>query len=59
MSRSDAEWKFHWQGSWDGKVHGADMGPISGRQDPGRPHAGLMNFPIWGDKYIIGIAGAP
>ena len=24
----------------DGKVHGANMGPIWGRQDPGGPHAG-------------------
>ena len=23
------------------------MGPISGRQDPGGPHVGLMNFPVW------------
>ena len=30
------------------KVHGANMGPIWGRQDPGRPHVGPMNFAIWG-----------
>ena len=30
-----------------GKVHGANMGPIWGRQDPGEPHAGPMNFAIW------------
>ena len=29
------------------KVHGADMGPIWGRQDPGGPHVGPMNFAIW------------
>ena len=29
------------------KVHGANMGPISGRQDPGGPHVGPMNFGIW------------
>ena len=29
------------------KVHGANMGPIWGRQDPGGPHAGPMNFAIW------------
>ena len=23
------------------------MGPIWGRQDPGGPHAGHMNFSIW------------
>ena len=31
----------------DSKVHGANMGPIWGRQDPGGPHGGLMNFAIW------------
>ena len=31
----------------DSKVHGAKMGPIWGRQDPGRPHDGSMNFAIW------------
>ena len=32
----------------DSKVHGANMGPIWGRQDPGGPHVGPMNFAIWG-----------
>ena len=32
----------------DNKVHGADMGPIWGRQDPGGPHVGPMNNVIWG-----------
>ena len=27
----------------DSKVHGANMGPIWGRQDPGGPHVGPMN----------------
>ena len=31
----------------DGKVHGANMGPTWGRQDPGEPHVGPMNFAIW------------
>ena len=31
----------------DSKVHGANMGPIWGRQDPGGPHVGPMNLPIW------------
>ena len=31
----------------DGKVHGAKMGPIWGRQDPIGPHVGPMNFVIW------------
>ena len=29
------------------KVHGANMGPIWGRQDPGGPHVGPLNFAIW------------
>ena len=32
----------------DSKVHGAHMGPIRGREDPGVPHVGPMNFAIWG-----------
>ena len=31
----------------DSKVHGANMGPIWGRQGRGGPHAGPMNFAIW------------
>ena len=31
----------------DSKVHGANMGPIWGRQDPGGPNVGPMNFAIW------------
>ena len=37
----------------DSKVRGGNMGPIWGRQDPGGPHVGPMNFhganmgPIW------------
>ena len=31
----------------DSKVHGANMGPILSRQDPGGPHVGPMNFAIW------------
>ena len=31
----------------DSKVHGANMGPIWGREDPGGPHVGPMNFAIW------------
>ena len=30
----------------DSKVHGANMGSITGRQDPGGPHVGPMNFTI-------------
>ena len=31
----------------DNKVNGANMGPIWGRQDPGGPHVGPMNFAMW------------
>ena len=31
----------------DSKVHGVNMGSIWGRQDPGGPHVGPMNFAIW------------
>ena len=31
----------------DSKVHGSNMGSIWGRQDPGGPHVGPMNFAIW------------
>ena len=33
----------------DSKVGGANMGPIWGRQDPGGPHVGAMNFTILAD----------
>ena len=29
------------------KVHGANVGPIWGRQDTGGPHVGPMNLAIW------------
>ena len=31
----------------DSKIHGANMGPIWVRQDPGGPHVGPINFAIW------------
>ena len=31
----------------DSKIYWANMGPIWGRQDPGGPHVGSMNFAIW------------
>ena len=30
----------------DSKVHGANMGPIWGRQDPGGPYVGPMNLVV-------------
>ena len=38
-----------WLNVPDNKVHGANMGPIWGRQDPGGPHVGPINFAIWGN----------
>ena len=32
----------------DSKFHGANMGPILGRQDPGGPRIGPMNLAIRG-----------
>ena len=39
---------LYWQkrNSPDSKVHGVNMGPIWGRQDPGGAHVGLMNLAI-------------
>ena len=37
----------------DSKVHGANMGPIWGRQDPGGPHVGPTNFAIWAIVLIV------
>ena len=31
----------------DSKVHGANLGPIWGQQDPGGPHVGPMNLAVW------------
>ena len=36
------QWNFP-----DSKVHGANMGPTWGRQDPGGPHVGHVNLAIW------------
>ena len=38
----------------DSKFHGANMGPIWGRQDPGGPHVGPMNFAIWVTTRLLG-----
>ena len=40
---------FHSYQCPDTKVHGANMGPIWGRQDPGGPHVGPMNLDVWED----------
>ena len=41
----------------DSKVHGANMGPIWDRQDPGGPNIGPINFAIW-DAFISGLHGS-
>ena len=38
---------FHQKTYSDNKIHGANKGPIWGRQDPGGPNVGPMNFAIW------------
>ena len=37
----------------DSKVHGANMGPTWGWQDPCGPHVGPMNFVIWVYAYCL------
>ena len=37
----------------DNKVHGTDMGPIWGRQDPGGPHVGPMSLAMWADIFLL------
>ena len=31
----------------DSKIHGANVGPTWGHQDPGGPHVGHTNLAIW------------
>ena len=45
------------KGHTDSKVHRANMGLIWGRQDPGGPHVGPMNFAIWAVMRSFGILG--
>ena len=37
----------------DSTVHGANMGPIWGRLDPGGPHVDPMNFVIWAEIWSL------
>ena len=39
----------------DSKVHGANMGPIWGQQDPGGPHVDPTNFVILDIYFTVGI----
>ena len=36
-----------WEPISDSKIHGANMGPTWGHQDPGGPHVGHTNLAIW------------
>ena len=60
LLHQQANW---WPDSWlairipDSKVHGANIGPSWGRQDPGGPHVGPMNFAIW-DVFYSSVLGA-
>ena len=47
----DGHYATNPQDTPDSKVHGANMGPIWGRQDKGGPHVGPMNFTIWEPIY--------
>ena len=44
----DCDISEEWTNLHDSNVHGANMGPTWGRQDPGGPHVGPMNFAVWG-----------
>ena len=37
----------------DNKAHGANMGPIWGRHDPGGPHVVPMNLAIWARYWLV------
>ena len=37
----------------DSKAHVTNMGPIWGRQEPGGPHVGPVNFAIWVPRYKL------
>ena len=42
-----------WYDIPNSQVHGANLGPIWGRQDPGGRHVGPMNFAIWDTVHAI------
>ena len=51
MNTSEHEQEFssyHRDTAPDSEVHGANMGTICCRQDPGGPHVGPTNFALWG-----------
>ena len=42
----------------DSKIHGANMGPIWGRQDPGGPHVSPINFAIWVHSAVVFVSNS-
>ena len=42
----------------DSKIHGANIGPIWGRQDPGGPHVGPINFAIWVHSAVVFVSNS-
>ena len=62
QSKKNIPWYvlIYYHNSWtipDSKVHGPNMGPIWGRQDPGGPNVGPMNFAIWDTIHGIMLNG--
>ena len=47
LQQSSEQKVYHARTHADSKIHGTNMGPIWGRQDPGGPHVGSMKFAIW------------
>ena len=43
----------------ESKVHGANMGPIWGRQDPGGSHVGPVNLAIWDNAFYTAGGSIP
>ena len=58
-NKSTYEILFCQQDTPDNKVHGANIGPTWGRQDPSGPHVGHMNFAIWDCNKTAAIANTP
>ena len=48
-------WHYYNSGNNPDKVHGANMGPIWGRQDPGGPHAGPWTLPSGKKEFITSV----
>ena len=51
MAFTNSMYNWYIQHILDNKFHGANMGPIWGRQDPGGPHVVPMKLAVW-DAHI-------